>query len=74
MDNKKVIAVYNEGLEGIEIYNIIYGINEKVVWKHTTEEKSKKPHISNIYTTIKGRNYFKAFNRRIFLDECLRVC
>lgn len=63
MDNVK--AVYSFGLYGIEILN---DINDKIVWRYSNETKQ---HISKIY--YYDRLYFKANNKRIYLDECMRV-
>lgn len=64
----KIKAVYSFGLEGIEILDILYGVEDKIIWRYSTD---KKIHYTKIY--YKNRAYFKADNRKIYLDECLRV-
>lgn len=67
-DNIKVKAVYSFGLEGIEILDIIYDTDNSIVWRYTTD---KKLHCTKIY--YENRAYFKANNKRIYLDDCLRL-
>ena len=69
MDDIKVKAVYSFGLEGIEILDIVYDTDDSIVWRYTTD---KKPHCTKIY--YGERSYFKADNKHIYLDECIRVC
>lgn len=57
---------------GIEILDIEYGINDKVVWR-MNHGKPGKIHRSIIYNTVRsGRAYFKVNGRREYLDEYMR--
>ena len=69
----KVAAVKSmSNFGGIEILDIEYGINDKVVWRYNFG-KPEKPHKSIIYYTAKGRAYFKRYGQREYLDEYMRV-
>lgn len=69
-----VIAVKSDSaFGGIEILDIEYGINDKIIWRYNHGTPGKK-HTSIIYYTVKsGRAYFKVNGRREYLDEYMRV-
>lgn len=70
MNDKKVIAVYSFGLCGIQILDIEYGINDKVIYLDTMG----KTHKAVVKENTKGDSYFRYCGGfRIYLKECLRV-
>ena len=64
---EKVVAVYSNGLSGIEILDIEYGIIDRVVYR--THDGKIHKHI--IY--YNERPYFINNGIRIHFDECMRV-
>lgn len=66
----KEIAYYSEGLEGIYIINIVYGIDDYIIWRYSTD---KFIHRTKIYTDRNGDSYFKCYGRKIYLRDCLRL-
>ena len=55
----------------MEIIEIEFGIDDKVVYRYSNETKTHK---AKIYNTIKtGRSYFKVKGVRYFLDEFMKV-
>ena len=68
--NKKGVAGYclsNYG--GIEIKDILYGIEDFVVF---TYYDIPKIYIRKIYNSIKRGPYFRFGVYRVYLDECMR--
>lgn len=55
----------------MDILDIEYGINDKVVWKWSDEKKIHKNII--YYTQSSGRAYFKNNGTRYYLDEFVRL-
>lgn len=77
---KKAIAVYTIcNTAGIEITDILYGINDGIEYRYTSYTDDESPyfnrlHKARIQETAKGRIFFKASNgMRVYLDECMRV-
>ncbi len=60
---------YSLGLCGYEVTVLD---DEHVGWRFVGTEREQPPHCAKIRYTAKGRAYFRAGNRRIHLDECLR--
>lgn len=73
---KKPIAVYgfSDSNFGIAIIDIIYGIEDYVVWYDSqVESEKRKIHVSKIYYS-ENSNYFKPYGSMyINLFDCLRV-
>lgn len=69
----EVVAVYSMGLCGLEILDIVYGIDDFVLYRFSVcdgnEGKTRKAKIH--YET--ERPYFLFRGRRIHFDDCLRV-
>ena len=55
----------------IEILDVEYGINDKIVWRYSGEKTKHKSII--YYTTKSDRAYFKVNGRREYLDEYMRT-
>ena len=52
------------------INEIEYGVDDRVVYRFSDEEKVRK---AKVYTTTKGRSYFKIKSTRYYLDEFMNV-
>lgn len=64
-------AICNNG--GIEIYNIEYGIDDKICFAWVWIDKQYKKCYAKIRYTQEGRAYFITRKCKIFLDECMRT-
>lgn len=62
------VAVWSDGLFGVEIKSIEYGIEDYVVFV-----VSDRVYRDKIYYTT-SRTYFRWLGRTIRLDECIRGC
>ena len=62
-------AIYYFGYYGLEIKAVIYGIDDLIAYT----DPAGNAHKRRIYYTIDGRPFFNHYNRRVHLDECLRV-
>ena len=71
-NNSQTIAVYN-GLNGVEIKSIEYGINDYIYSVSGIFGGGIDCHRSKVYYTLQGEPYFKLYGYRIHLSECLRV-
>ena len=70
---KSTVGVHSD-FGGIEIKDILYGINDYVVCVSGTMCDNEKLHIVHERKIYYGnRPYFRLYNRRIYLDECMRV-
>ena len=74
MTNKEIkaaetIAVYSFGYYGLEIKAVLYGIDDAIAYT----DPAGNAHKRRIYYNASGSSYFYYHNRRIRLDECLRV-
>lgn len=72
--DKKPIAVYpmsNWG--GIEILDIVYGIEDYVIWRYNYGEPEDIIHRAKILTGPKGYSFIRLNDTRIRLDECMKV-
>lgn len=72
--DKKPIAVYpmsNWG--GIEILDIVYDIEDYVIWRYNCGEPEEILHRAKIQTSTTGRFFIRLNESRIMLDECMRV-
>jgi hypothetical protein len=67
-DNNK--GYFSLGLAGYEVK--INDCNERVSWVFVGMEKEDFTHSAKISYTTAGRAYFRAYGRRIYLDECMR--
>lgn len=65
-NNMDVKAVYSMGLVGIEILSIEYDVDDYIIYRYMD-----KIHKVKIYYTEKP--YFRFYNRRVYLDECMRI-
>ena len=70
-ENSPSVA-YNYGFGGIEIKDILYDIDDYVVFVAGTLTSNPKIHKSKIYNNG-DRAFFKYNGQRIYLDECMRV-
>lgn len=73
--NKESIAVYGlSNFGGIAIIDIIYGIEDYIVWYNSQiESEKRKIHVSKIYYSENG-GFFKPYGSLyVKLSECLRV-
>ena len=71
--NNKPIAVYPmNNCGGIAIYEIIYGIEDKVCYTWQFMEKESKKCYAIIREDENGRLYFNK-KHKIYLDECIKV-
>ena len=74
-ENTKTIAYYADSLySGILILNIIYDINDYIVFCDEINGKRGKLLKSKIRYTLKNNKpYFIHYKRRYFLDEFLKM-
>ena len=54
----------------ILIIDVLYGIEDKIVWKYSFEDKIHK---TKLYTTTTNRNYFLIKGKREYLEEYIRI-
>ncbi|SFB10059.1 hypothetical protein [Selenomonas ruminantium] len=77
MDNKVIAVKADSAFSGFAIHEIIYGIDDKVLfsyqWKGIDGMKSTKKIQSKIRYTAKGKAYFMARKQRQYLDEFMKV-
>ena len=57
----------------IVIYDVIYDIEDKIKFSWNICGKVKKTRYSKIQYDKKGHSYFKSYNLKIYLDECIRA-
>ena len=57
----------------IIIYDVIYDIEDKIKFSWNICGKVKKTRYSKIQHDKEGRSYFKSYNHKIYLDECMRA-
>ena len=69
----KACCAYYSGFGGIEIKDIIYGIDDKVVFVANAWAGKKSVHSRVIRCNAAGNIYFSFANTRIMLDECIRA-
>lgn len=62
---------YSLGISGYEMK--IDDDGEHVIWLYVGSTREQITHRAKIYYTSKGRSYFIANGRRIYLDECIRT-
>lgn len=65
------MLAYYSGFSGIEIQEIEYGIEDKVIFTAGAWTGNKSNHECKIYYETE-RPYFKFKGQRIHLDECIR--
>lgn len=70
--NMESVAYYS-GLNGLEIKDILYGINDYILCVSGAWGGKKTPHKLKIYYNQDGSNYIKLHGYRIRLDECIRM-
>lgn len=68
---KLTIGIWTD-LGGIEVKDIQYGIDDYLVC--VTGATTSKPKVQRlkVYSTATGRAYVITYNRKLYLDECLR--
>lgn len=72
---KEPIAIYDmSNFGGIVILDILYGIDDYIVWYDSQiETEKRKIHVSKIYYSENGA-YFKPYGSMyVKLSECLRI-
>ena len=57
----------------IIIYDVIYDIEDKIKFSWDFCGRVQKTRYSKIRYDKEGRSYFKSYNRKIYLDECMRA-
>ena len=57
----------------IIIYDVIYGIDDKIKFSWIVCGEVKKTRYAKIRYDKAGRSYFKTYNHKIYLDECMRA-
>ena len=57
----------------VVIYDVIYDIDDKIKFSWDVCGKVKKTRYSKIQYDKEGRSYFKSYNLKIYLDECMRA-
>ena len=68
------IATYTIcNIGGIEIYDIEYGIDDRVYFAWIWTDKQSKKCYAKIRFNQAGRAYFITRKYKIFLDECIRI-
>ena len=70
MKDKKIIATMGlSNTDGIAIFNIVYGIEDKVKFSYFTGEKFSKLTTSTIRTDSEGQPYFYSGRQKYYLNE-----
>ena len=66
---------YFSGYGGIEIKDIVYGVNDAVVYVAGAWCSEKSAHKATVYYTAGDncRAYFHYRGNRIYLDDCIRA-
>lgn len=73
MKDKKVIAAYQlDNFGGIAIFDVIYGIEDKVKFAYHNGEKYSKVTTSIIRTDKEGNHYFNSGRRKYYLNEFIK--
>ena len=54
-----------------DVLVVIYDIDDKIKFSWDVCEKVKKTRYSKIQYDKEGRSYFKSYNHKIYLDECM---
>ncbi len=68
------IAVYNlTAFNSIEILNISYGIDDKVIFRYNNEGEKTRKHWAKIRYTENGQPYFRSYNLKLMLNDFIRV-
>lgn len=70
----RVIAYASQN-GGVEIHGIEYGIDDYIyavsgAWAGT---KNQSFHRAKIQTTANGKEFFRVFNSRVYLTDCIRL-
>lgn len=68
-----VCAIYSNGLWGLEIHGIEYGIDDHMYVATPAPGGGKAYHRLKIYTSANGNSFVKYYTRRIPLNECMRT-
>lgn len=72
MSNTNTIG-YWSALGGIEVKEIRYEIDDKIVCVSNAWYGKPKTHTVRIYYTQNGRPYINLYGLRFHLDECIRA-
>ena len=67
--NTKPIGIYNCGLTGLEILNIEHEINDYIIFRDCADNSLHKRMV--YYNN--DSTYFRYYNKRISLSNCIRV-
>ena len=68
------IAVYAlTAFNSIEILNISYGIDDKVIFRYNNEGEKTRKHWAKIRYTENGQPYFRSYNLKLMLNDFIRV-
>lgn len=68
-NSKKVIAIYSCGLVGLEVLDIIYSIDDYIIYRYTGDNTIHRAKIYNTGNT----SYFNSCIGYVNLNNCLRV-
>lgn len=71
-ENHKTVAYYS-GLNGVEIKDIEYGIDDHIYCVSGALGGGKRYHRAKVEYNTNGDGFFRLFGRRISLGECIRV-
>jgi hypothetical protein len=74
MSDIKVISVYAiSNFGGIEILNVEYDIDDRIVYRYNFGQPENKIHKARIYYGAGDMPYFNTKFGRIYLKDCMRV-
>ena len=74
MKDKKVIATCHlNNFGGIAIFNIIYGIVDKVKFAYHNGENFGRTSTAKIRTNKEGQPYFNSGKQKYYLNEFIKV-
>lgn len=71
-ENNNSFAYYS-GFGGIELKHIEYGIEDYIYYTSNTWYGKPNYHKCKVYTDSNGNSYFKVYDSKIPLDECIRM-
>ena len=72
--NKKVIATCQlTNFGGIAIFEVIYGIEDKIKFAYHNGEKFGRIATAKVRTNKEGDAYFISFGQKYFLNEFIKV-
>jgi len=64
---------YWSGMAGLEVKEILYGIEDKIECISGSWSGKPKRHLVKVYYGRDGRDYIRLNGYKFYLDECLRA-